>query len=81
MVLDKQAPLKYIFNKVKTELADVFVFGIFIYYLTIAFDHSIPDIPLTIPTFRGTALSVVLSFKLTQSSDRWWEAGKIWGAL
>jgi putative membrane protein len=37
--------------------------------------------PLTIPTFLGTAISVILSFKLSQSYDRWWEARKIWGTI
>ena len=37
--------------------------------------------PLAIPAFIGTAISVLLSFKLSQSYERWWEARKIWGAI
>jgi putative membrane protein len=37
--------------------------------------------PLTIPTFLGTAISILLSFKMNQSYDRWWEARKVWGAI
>jgi putative membrane protein len=37
--------------------------------------------PLTIPAFIGTAISILLSFKLSQSYDRWWEARKVWGAV
>jgi putative membrane protein len=37
--------------------------------------------PLSIPAFLGTAISVILSFKLSQSYDRWWEARKIWGSI
>ncbi|WP_316809380.1 bestrophin family ion channel [Pedobacter agri] len=37
--------------------------------------------PLGIPAFLGTAISVILSFKLNQSYDRWWEARKIWGSI
>ncbi len=37
--------------------------------------------PIAIPTFIGTAISVILSFKLNQSYDRWWEARKIWGSI
>jgi putative membrane protein len=37
--------------------------------------------PLTIPAFIGTAISILLSFKLSQSYDRWWEARKIWGSI
>jgi len=29
----------------------------------------------------GTAISVILSFKLNQSYDRWWESRKIWGNI
>jgi putative membrane protein len=39
------------------------------------------DIPLGIGTFLGTAIALLLSFKLSQSYDRWWEARKIWGAI
>lgn len=37
--------------------------------------------PLNIPAFLGTAISVLLSFKMAQSYDRWWEARQIWGAI
>jgi putative membrane protein len=37
--------------------------------------------PLTIPAFIGTAISILLSFKLNQSYDRWWEARKVWGSI
>ena len=37
--------------------------------------------PLGIPSFIGTAIAVILSFKLNQSYDRWWEARKIWGSI
>jgi putative membrane protein len=37
--------------------------------------------PLTIPAFIGTSISILLSFKLNQSYDRWWEARKVWGSI
>jgi putative membrane protein len=37
--------------------------------------------PLNVPTFLGTAISVLLSFKMSQSYERWWEARKVWGAI
>ena len=40
-----------------------------------------PDMPLTIPAFIGTAISILLSFSISQSYERWWEARKIWGAI
>ncbi|TDO24547.1 bestrophin family protein [Pedobacter duraquae] len=81
MLLKKPLPLSYIFNKVKYELTYVLVIGLVVYYLTTRFDSFIPEMPLGIPAFLGTAISVILSFKLNQSYDRWWEARKIWGSI
>lgn len=81
MLLDKKIPLWYIFNKVKVELIYVLLIAFAVYYITIEFNHVIPEIPITIPMFLGTAISVILSFKLNQSYDRWWEARKIWGTI
>jgi putative membrane protein len=81
MLLDRRPPLWYIFNKVKKELIYVGVTALVVYFITTEFEHVIPELPLTIPTFLGTAISVILSFKLSQSYDRWWEARKIWGSI
>ncbi|RCH53608.1 hypothetical protein DJ568_16815 [Mucilaginibacter hurinus] len=81
MLLNKRPPLKYIFNKVKLELMYVCIVALIVNYLTSRFHHHLPEMPLTIPTFLGTAISVALSFKLSQSYDRWWEARKIWGSI
>lgn len=81
MLLEKRPPFAYIFNKIKRELINVSIATVVVYFLTSEFDHLIPEIPLTIPTFLGTSISVILSFKLSQSYDRWWEARKIWGGI
>lgn len=81
MLLKKRIPLSYIFNKVKFELFHVLIIGLVVYYLTTRFREFIPVMPLGIPAFLGTAISVILSFKLNQSYDRWWEARKIWGSI
>lgn len=81
MLLRKKIPFSYIFKKVKAELLYVFVIGLVIYYMTSTFRNVIPEMPLGIPAFLGTAISVILSFKLNQSYDRWWEARKIWGNI
>jgi len=41
----------------------------------------LPPIPLQLPTILGSAISLILAFKISQSYDRWWEAGKVWGAI
>jgi putative membrane protein len=81
MLLNKRPPLKYIINKVKLEMIYISIIAVVVYYLTSRFQHLIPVMPLAIPTFLGTAISIILSFKLSQSYDRWWEARKIWGSI
>lgn len=81
MLLRKNIPFTYIFKKIRIELLYVLTIGLIIYYLTSTFRNVIPEMPLGIPAFLGTAISVILSFKLNQSYDRWWEARKIWGSI
>jgi putative membrane protein len=55
--------------------------AVIVYYITHVFQNNIPEMPLTIPAFIGTSISILISFKLNQSYDRWWEARKIWGSI
>lgn len=78
MLIEKKIPFKYIFDKVKL---DLFVSLLFI-LLIIGINKAVTiRLPLTIPALLGTAISLVLAFKLNQSYDRWWEARKIWGSI
>ncbi|NTE04583.1 hypothetical protein G6M26_40495 [Agrobacterium tumefaciens] len=81
MLLNKTIPAKYILNKIKLELLYVLIIGLLVNYLTAQYKNLIPEMPIAIPTFIGTAISVILSFKINQSYDRWWEARKIWGSI
>lgn len=81
MLINNKIPVSYLFNKVKYEILYVLIIGIFVYYITRQYENVIPVMPITIPAFIGTAISVILSFKLNQSYDRWWEARKIWGCI
>lgn len=81
MLLNKKIPLSYILRKVRTELIVVTIIGVLAYAVTKAFEEHLPEMPIAIPAFLGTAISVILSFKLNQSYDRWWEARKIWGSI
>ena len=81
MILDKKVPFSYIFKKIRTDLVFVLIIGIIFNYLATLFSAHIPAMPLNVPTFLGTAISVLLSFKMSQSYDRWWEARKVWGAI
>jgi putative membrane protein len=70
MLLDKKVPLLYILNKIKWELVYVLLIALAVYYLTLKYHAWFPPMPLTIPTFIGTAISILLSFKINQSYDR-----------
>ncbi len=81
MLLNKKIPVQFIFNKIKFEIVNVLVIATIVYFFTETFKSVIPEMPISIPAFLGTAISVILSFKLNQSYDRWWEARKIWGSI
>lgn len=81
MLLNKRIPAPYIINKVKYDLVIVLILSLSVLFITDRYQERMPEMPLTIPTFIGTAISILLSFKLNQSYDRWWEARKVWGAI
>ena len=82
MVLNSsRIPLRYMLNKIKNEVLVVAVVGLVFNLITYLMDDRLPDMPLGVPAFLGTAISVLLSFKMSQSYERWWEARKIWGAI
>lgn len=74
-------PISYILNKVKYDLIIVLSVSLSALFVTNRYQELLPEMPLTIPSFIGTAISILLSFKLSQSYDRWWEARKVWGAI
>ncbi len=81
MLLKKRIPASYILNKVKYDLVYVLIVSLTVLFITEKYKELLPEMPLTIPAFIGTAISILLSFKLSQSYDRWWEARKVWGAI
>jgi ion channel-forming bestrophin family protein len=81
MILDKKVPFAYIFKKIRSDLVFILIIGLVFNYLSTLFSAHLPVMPPNVPTFLGTAISVLLSFKMSQSYDRWWEARKVWGAI
>ncbi len=81
MLLEKKIPFTYIFKKVRLDLVYVLLVSLLVLFLTHRYEYILPEMPLTIPAFIGTAISILLSFKLNQSYDRWWEARKVWGSI
>jgi ion channel-forming bestrophin family protein len=81
MLLRTKISLTYILNKVKYDLIYVLSFSIIVYFVSKRYSDWLPVINMSIPAFIGTAISILLSFKLNQSYERWWEARKIWGSI
>jgi len=81
MLVSHKLPLYYIFRKIRYELLFTFIISISVYYITHIYKDILPVMPLTLSAFVGTAISILLSFKLNQSYDRWWEARKVWGEI
>jgi ion channel-forming bestrophin family protein len=81
MLLNNKIPLTYIFGKIKFEIIYTTIIWLITFFLTHGYASINPQIPVTVPAFIGTAISIILSFKLSQSYDRWWEARKIWGSI
>ena len=81
MLLTKVPSIIYIFKKTQVEFFYTLVIAIIVSVLTYTFDLDIPNMPINIPAFLGTAIAVLIQFKLSQSYDRWCEARKIWGTI
>lgn len=81
MLLNTKIPAGFIFSKVKSELMITLLVAAAVYLITHVYAGWFPEMPITIPAFIGTAISILLSFKLNQSYERWWEARKIWGSI
>lgn len=82
MILNSSGiPIRYMLNKIKREVILVAIVGFIFNAFTYLLGDRLPDMPLGVPAFLGTAISVLLSFKMSQSYERWWEARKIWGSI
>lgn len=81
MIVKTAIPIQYLIGKIWQDLLFIFLLSLSIHFFSEIFSARIPEMPLHVPAFLGTAISVLLSFKISQSYDRWWEARKIWGAI
>ena len=79
MILEKRIPFTYWFKIIKWDILIVSIFSIIVYFFSKYLINL--NIPVSIGAFLGTAIALLLSFKLSQSYDRWWEARKIWGSI
>lgn len=81
MIISRRIPIRFALNEIKAPLILVAIIGVVFDSIPVFFAEYMPDIPIQIATTLGIAISVLLSYKINQSYDRWWEARKIWGAI
>ena len=79
MLVRYKLPLKYVIQSIWGYVLMVVLLSTFAFLLSLF--YTLPPIPIGVPAFMGTAISLVLAFKLGQSYDRWWESRKIWGSI
>lgn len=81
MLIEKSIPASYVVRNVWKDALTVLVIAIVVESIIRVSRAYVPEVSIALPTVLGTAISLILSFKLAQSYDRWWEARKVWGAI
>jgi putative membrane protein len=81
MLLKKKISIWYFINLIKSQLLLISMFAVAIGILDQLPAFQKITLPLAIPALVGTAVSLLLAFRISQSYERWWEARMIWGAI
>lgn len=81
MLLEKRIPIAYLLKKIRLEFFVVATYALGIQFLDEYLHVTGLSIPISIPTLLGVAISLILTFRINHSYDRWWEARKIWGSI
>ena len=81
MLLNKKISIWYFINQIKYQIALIICFSIFVGFMDTHPWLENVLLPLPVTAILGTAVSLLLAFRTSQSYDRWWEARKIWGAI
>ncbi|WP_407508632.1 bestrophin family protein [Elizabethkingia anophelis] len=81
MLLKKKISIWYFINLIKSQLLLISMFAVAIGILDLLPAFQKISLPLTIPALVGTAVSLLLAFRISQSYERWWEARTVWGAI
>ncbi|MCB1156676.1 MAG: hypothetical protein H7A25_15360 [Leptospiraceae bacterium] len=81
MIINKRIPFRFLLFKIRLELIFIILYSIIIEVLDEYFHIRNMSIPIAVPSFIGTTISLILAFRTNHAYDRWWEARKIWGAI
>jgi putative membrane protein len=80
-MLLEHIPVGYVVREARRDALTVLVIASVVELLVAVDPGMVPKVNLVVPSLLGTAISLILSFKFSQSYERWWEARKIWGAI
>lgn len=81
MLLNRKISILYFIHQIKSQILLIICFAIFVGYIDTHPWLVNVTLPLPVTAILGTAVSLLLAFRTSQSYDRWWEARKIWGAI
>ena len=78
MLITKRVPLRYLFKKIRGELAVTLVVATVVAVID---NYVEVDLEPTVLAYLGSAVSVILVFRTGQAYARWWEARRAWGSI
>ncbi|WP_336962786.1 bestrophin family protein [Chryseobacterium contaminans] len=81
MLLNKKISVWYFIREIKSQILFIGIFAVAIGLLDMMPWFQKISLPLNIPALLGTAVSLLLAFRTSQSYERWWEARTVWGAI
>jgi len=81
MLLNKKISVFYFLRQIQSQILLIVLFAIGIGYIDMHPWLKNIVVPLSIPALLGTAVSLLLAFRTSQSYERWWEARTVWGAI
>ncbi|UKB84357.1 hypothetical protein LF887_01500 [Chryseobacterium sp. MEBOG06] len=81
MLLNKKISVWYFIREIKFQILFIAIFAVAIGLLDMLPWFQKISLPLNIPALLGTAVSLLLAFRTSQSYERWWEARTVWGAI
>ncbi|AZA92034.1 Predicted membrane protein [Chryseobacterium nakagawai] len=81
MLLNKRISIGYFLRGIQSQILFIGIFAVAIGILDMLPWFRKISLPLNIPALLGTAVSLLLAFRTSQSYERWWEARTVWGAI
>lgn len=81
MLLNKRISVLFFLDAIKKDLIVVILYAFIIGFADQYAFLSKIEVPIAITSSLGTAVVLLLAFRINQSYERWWEARSIWGAV